>query len=206
MGKTINRMNYEDIAKTILGLRDADMELRENLISTGQLGEGYNEKMAALHDKNAETLNDIINIIGYPEIDKVGKKASEAAWLVIQHSIGKPEFMRKCAKLLEKAVSKNNTDPQSLAYLTDRIAVFEGRPQLYGTQFDWDKNGEMSPNLFDDLTKVNQRRKSIGLTPLEEQIDLMRSRVKTENQSPPADFNERQMEMKKWRKSVGWTK
>lgn len=199
-------MNYKDITKTIIGLRDADMELRENLISNGQLGEGYNEEMAALHDKNAETLNDIIDIIGYPGIDKVGKKAGEAAWLVIQHSIGKPEFMRKCAKLLEKAVNENNADPKSLAYLADRIAVFEGRPQLHGTQFDWDENGEMSPNLFDDLEKVNQRRKSIGLIPLDEQIKLMRSRVKTENQSPPADFNERQMEIEKWRKSVGWTK
>ena len=45
-------------------------------------------------------------------------------------------------KLLEVAVSENKADPKNLAYLTDRVALFEGKPQLYGTQFDWDENGE----------------------------------------------------------------
>jgi hypothetical protein len=31
------------------------------------------------------------------------------------------------------------------AMLEDRIRAFEGRPQRYGTQFDWDANGEPSP-------------------------------------------------------------
>lgn len=44
--------------------------------------------MEQLHNRNAKILNDIIEAIGYPTIDKVGKEASEAAWLVIQHSIG----------------------------------------------------------------------------------------------------------------------
>jgi len=49
-------------------------------------------------------LNDIIEKIGYPTVEKVGEEASEAAWLIIEHSIGQPNFMRKCAELLEKAV------------------------------------------------------------------------------------------------------
>jgi hypothetical protein len=59
--------------------------------------------------------------------------------------------MKKCKMLCENAVNENKADPKNLAYLTDRIAVFEGEPQLYGTQFDWDENRELSPNLFDDL-------------------------------------------------------
>ena len=50
--------------------------------------------------------SEIINATGYPTIDKVGKEASEATWLIIQHSIGQPEFMKKCAKQLEIAVMK----------------------------------------------------------------------------------------------------
>ncbi len=199
-------MNYKDIAERIIGLKNADLEFRDKLIQNGQLGVGYNEEMAKIHNKNAEILNEIINTIGYPTDDKVGKEASEAAWLVIQHSIGQPDFMKKCLKLLEVAVSENKTNSKSLAYLTDRVAVFEGNPQLYGTQFDWDKNGELSPNLFDDLTKVNQRRKSIGLNTLEEQTDIIRRQVKNENQSPPSNFEKRKQEIEKWKKIVGWTK
>lgn len=198
-------MEYKDIAEIIVGLKNADLELRDKLIQSGQLSEGYNEEMAKLHNKNAEILNDIIDKIGYPTIDKVGKEASEATWLVIQHSIGQPAFMKKLAKLLEEAVRDGRASKRNLVYLTDRIAVFENKPQLYGTQFDWDENGELSPHHFDDLTKVNQRRNSIGLNTLQEQTEIIRKQAKNENQSSPTDFGKRKKEIERWKKSVGWT-
>jgi len=197
-------MNYKKIAKKLINLKNADLKLRDKLIQNGQLFEGYNKEMEALHNRNAEILNDIIETIGYPTIDKVGKEASEAAWLVIQHSIGQPDFMKKCAQLLEIAVSQNNADKKNLAYLSDRIAVFEGKQQLYGTNFDWDENGKLSPYLYDDLVKVNQRRKAIGLNTLEDQTSILRKQTKSENHAPPADFEKRKKEFDDWRRKVGW--
>ncbi|MCU0444052.1 MAG: hypothetical protein MUE85_03985 [Microscillaceae bacterium] len=199
-------MDYKSIAENIIDLKNSDLALRNKLVQNGQLSEGYNEEMKELHNRNAKILSDIIDTIGYPTIDKVGKEANEAAWLVIQHSIGQPEFMKKCAKLLEKAVSENKANPKSLAYLTDRIAVLEGKPQLYGTQFDWDEHGNLSPNPFDDLTNVNERRKSIGLITLEEQTEIIRRQAKNENQSPPTDIENRKQEIEEWKRNVGWTK
>nr|WP_320020819.1 DUF6624 domain-containing protein [uncultured Draconibacterium sp.] len=193
-------MNYEEIAKKIIKLKNTDLEFRNKLVQSGQLGEGYNEEMEKLHNRNAKILNEIIDTIGYPTVDKVGKEANEATWLVIQHSIGQPAFMKKCMKLLEIAVRENKANSKNLAFLTDRVAVFENKPQLYGTQFDWDENGELNPNLFDNLTKVNQRRKSIGLNSLEEQTEIIRKQTKNENQSPPTDFGKRKREIDKWKK------
>lgn len=149
-------MSYKNIAEEIIALKNADLGLRDKLVRNGKLFDGYNHEMEALHEKNAEILSNIIDKIGYPTIEKVGKEANEAAWLVVQHSIGKPEFMKKCAVILEKAVAEKQSDAKQLAYLSDRIAVFEGRAQLYGTQFDWDENGEMNPKMFDDIEKVNE--------------------------------------------------
>lgn len=199
-------MDYKSIAENIIDLKNADLALRDKLIQGGQLSKGYNEEMKELHNRNAKILSEIIDTIGYPTIDKVGKEANEATWLILQHSIGQPKFMRKCAVLLENAVRENKADIKSLAYLTDRIAVFEEKPQLYGTQFDWDKFGNLSPNPFDDLNKLNERRKSIGLNTIEEQIEIIRARVKSENQSPPVDFEKRKQEIEQWKKNVGWTK
>lgn len=197
-------MELKEIAEKIIELKNKDWALRNRLIQNGQLGNGYNPEMAKLHNQNAAILNGLIDLIGYPTVDKVGKEASEAAWLIIQHSIQQPEFMIKCAQLLKKAVTEKKANPINLAYLTDRIAVFKGKPQSYGTQFDWDENGEMSPQNFDDLDKVNQRRKSIGLNTLEEQIEIMSAQVKNENQKPPVDFFKRKNEMEKWKELVGW--
>lgn len=199
-------MDYKSIAERIIDLKNADLALRAKLVKSGKLGVGYNEDMKELHNKNAKILNDIIDIIGYPTTDKVGKEANEATWLIIQHSIEQPEFMKKCAALLEVAISENKADPIYLAYLTDRIAVFEGKPQLYGTQFDWDENGDLSPNPFDNISKVNERRGSIGLNTLKEQTEIIRKQAENENQSPPKDFEIRKQEIEEWKRYVGWTK
>ena len=114
--------------------------------------------------------------------------------------------MKKCVALLESAVNENKADSKNLACLSDRIAVFEDKPQLYGTQFDWDENGNLSPTRFDNLTKVNERRKSIELNTLEEQTEIIRRQAKSENQSPPSDFKKRQQEIEEWKRNVGWTK
>lgn len=92
-----------------------------------------------------------------------------------------------------------------MAYLTDRIAVLEGKPQRYGTQFDWDENGELSPNFIDDLALVNQRRQALGLNTLEEQTAVIRGQAKRENQLSPTDLDKRKREMEEWKKTVGWT-
>ncbi|MEM1319404.1 MAG: DUF6624 domain-containing protein [Bacteroidota bacterium] len=197
-------MNATIIAKRIIQLKKADLALRDRLIKEGLLFEGYHEEMEALHNRNAQLLEEMMEEMGYPSIDKVGREASEAAWLVIQHAIGQPRFVRKCLTLLESAVEEGKANPQHLAYLTDRIAVFEGQPQLYGTQFDWDDRGELSPYPFDDLSEVNRRRRALGLNTLEEQTVVIRKRAIAEKESPPANMEERRKKFEAWRKSVGW--
>lgn len=197
-------MDYIPVALKIVDLLQEDLDLRDRLLKTGQLSAGYHEEMRELHDRNAHILNQIIDNIGYPTIDKVGKEASDAAWIIIQHAIGQPAFMKKCLSLLAEAVKVEKADPKSLAYLGDRIAVLEGRPQLYGTQFDWDENGQLSPNFVDEPAKVNERRKMLGLVSLEEQTAIIRERAKKEKQSPPSDLQQRNEEMEAWRKNVGW--
>ncbi|WP_293879093.1 DUF6624 domain-containing protein [Sphingobacterium sp. UBA1498] len=199
-------MQYKDIAKKIIDLKNADLALRDKLINEGKLGDGYNEEMKILHNKNAQILDKIMNTIGYPTAEKVGKEASDATWLIIQHSIEQPEFMKRSAELLKTAVKNNKADPINLAYLTDRIAVFQDQPQRYGTQFDWDENGNLSPHTVDDAIKVNKRRKSIGLNTVEEQTEVIRIQALREKQSPPKDLEKRKREMEEWKKSVGWTK
>lgn len=197
-------MKHPEYAQIIIDLQNADFALRNSLIDTGQLGEGYHWEMEKLHNHNANELNKIITEIGFPTVSTIGAEASYSAWVIIQHSIGSPQFMKKCLKLLEDAVKKGEADARNLAYLEDRIAVLENKPQLYGTQFDWDEDGELSPNYFDDITKVNKRRKSVGLNTLDEQSEIIRTQAKRENHSPPKDWIKRKDEMEKWKKLVGW--
>jgi hypothetical protein len=113
------------IADLIIDLKKKDLRLWDELINSGKLSDDYNEVMEELHNQHAYILNDIIDKIGYPTPDKVGKEASEAAWLIIQHSIGQPAFMKKCRDLLQQ-VNGNEANPIHLAYLTDGSPYSKG--------------------------------------------------------------------------------
>jgi hypothetical protein len=199
-------MDFEKISQKILGLKEEDDKIRAKLVKNGALSNGYNQEMKVIHNSNAEELNRIMDLIGFPTAEKVGEKASNAAWFIIQHSIGQPDFMKKCASLMKKEVENRQADQIDFAYLTDRISVLEGKAQIFGTQFDWDEHGEMSPIHIDDYHKVNVRRKALGLKSLHEQTKVMRERTKAENQQPPKNYQERKRAYNEWRKSVGWIK
>lgn len=182
-------MNKE-IAGQLIRLAEADLELREKLLKENKL-DGYNPEMEAVHKENAEILKEIINIIGWPTISKVGDEASEAAWLIVQHSIGDPLFMKKCLALLEE--SAGDINPQNFAYLYDRVCYFEGRPQKYGTQFD--DNG-IYP--VEDKNEVNVLRQNLNLKPhTADSITQSNGSEKPEGLHNDQDFNE-------WRKKTGW--
>lgn len=200
-------IDHPDFARQLIAMQAADLAMRDRLIARGELGGGYHPQMEALHGEHALAMQRMMDSIGYPSASKVGKEANEAAWLVVQHSISHPEFMRRCRGYLEQ--DSRAGEPNAalhLAYLSDRIAVLEGRPQLYGTQFDWDQNAQMSPNEVDDPQRVNERRHALGLNSLEEQVLVMRTRVAAESQTAPLDYASRQREQECWRRRVGWLK
>jgi hypothetical protein len=184
----------EDISKKIIALKNRDLEFRDRLIQSGKLNDAYDPEMEKIHLENAAILEKIIDEFGFP----TDMEANNAAWLIIQHAISNPIFMKKCLPILR------NINPIQYAYLLDRIYVLEGKLQQYGTQFDWDEKGELSPNPYDDLEKVNQRRQTLGLNSLEDQTKLLRIQAMNQNQSPPKNPLKKKKEMEAWRKKVGW--
>ena len=197
-------MLYPDIAAQLISMKNADNALRQMLVESGKLFVGYNSEMEALHNQNAHHLDQIIETIGYPTPTKVGEEGSAVAWLIIQHAISQPAFMKKCLALIKETHPSDKETLQQVAYLSDRIAVFENQPQYYGTQFDWDQEGHLSPQPYDDITLVNERRKLIGLNTLDKQTLLIRQRAEEENESPPKDLSQRNIERDEWKKKVGW--
>lgn len=129
---------------------------------------------------------------------------AEAAWLIAQHAIGNPELQRKVLALIKAAAASGDVPMWQMAMLEDRVRMFEGRLQLYGTQFDWDDNGEMSPYPpIEDRENVDERRRTVGLIPLEEDIKRRRADVAQTKERPPQDLKARREEMEEWARSVG---
>ena len=55
------------------------------------------------------------------------------------------------------------------ALLVDRIRMYKGQPQLYGSQLKKDpSSGEFRFHDIEDEANVNQRRAEVGLEPIED--------------------------------------
>lgn len=71
---------------------------------------------------------------------------------------------------LEKAVAAGDAPQRHAAYLPDRVAMNEGRPQIYGTQIGDVEDGEGIPWPIRDPERLDERRASVGLEPFAEYV------------------------------------
>ncbi len=143
-----------------------------------------------------ETLKQIIHLWGWPTISRVGRRASRAAWLIVQHSDHDHLFQRRYLDFMREAHRSDEVDPRDMAYLTDRVLIAEGRLQVYGTQvFDVRSDSVLSrmtggaldevlrcrertvcprlplqPMPIRDPGAVDDRRRGVGLQPLSDYI------------------------------------
>lgn len=116
---------------------------------------------------NTAWLRDILDATGWPTIDRVGDDGAQAAWLLAQHADDDPEFQHRCLHDMTEEVERGQASPALLAYLVDRVAIHDGRPQTYGTQHQW-CDGVATPLPIHDPERVDQRRADVGLPPLAE--------------------------------------
>ena len=186
------------ITDDLIAMAEHDRKVSDELAASGALYEGYDPRMAAVHEKNAQRLRAIMAQIGWPTERLVGKRAADAAWLIAQHAIAHPEFQRSCLKLLAAAAHEHLVPAWQPAMLEDRIRVFEGRPQLYGTQLEPDAHGNMRPHTIEDPGGVDERRRAVSLEPLAEIL------TRAKRQPLPADRERFEHDYQEWLIAVGW--
>ena len=89
------------------------------------------------------------------------------------------------------------------ACLQDCILFYQGKPQKYGLMFDWDENGELVANV-ENVARANERRKSLGLKTLANDLLTYKNETKKVGGGPPKDFCEHKRLELAWAKRVGW--
>jgi hypothetical protein len=127
-------------------------------------------RMMAIDCDDTRWLQAQMREIGWFDIPTYGRDADKNAWLLVQHADRNKEFQRSTLAYLE-ALPPGKTDPRNLAYLTDRVATGQQRPQRFGTQGSCKPEGGWRPFAIEDADQVDERRATAGLPPLAEYID-----------------------------------
>ncbi len=136
--------------------------------------EQWNAFKDSIFRTNQKRVKEIFDHHGFIGYDLAGKTGSDNFWLIVQHSDHDSEFQKKVLEQMLMEVENNNANPKNYALLTDRVKLNSGLSQVYGTQVDYNWTVcQAFPKNLADSTNVNQRRKKIGLEPLEEYLNEM---------------------------------
>lgn len=148
-------------AAELLAFAQSDQIARKRWQETGDAWE------KTLDERNTKRLKEIVARIGWPTRSKVGDEAASAAWLLAQHADHDPEFQKECLDLMQQE-PEGEVRKQDRAFLEDRVRVNMGRPTVYGTQFDYNSEGQFAPLPIEDKESLDTRRAAMDLEPFGE--------------------------------------
>jgi len=118
---------------------------------------------------NLLRVKEILDKYGWLGYDVIGYEGSTTLFLVIQHSDQKTQ--EKYLPIMRDAVKDRKADPSQLALLEDRVALGQGKKQIYGSQIIKDPiTGRDTIAPIEDFANVDKRRAEVGLEPLEEYV------------------------------------
>ena len=144
-------------------MSDADQNARRMLDSEV----GYDSVWRVIHEVDAANLVGLKQLIaerGFPTLSKVGYKCCNLASLIAQHQ--PPEFLHWFLEQAKAAADTGDFDLTWIAYMSDRDLNYQGKPQLYGTQFHG-QDGITALYPIADIEHLAERRERANLGPIE---------------------------------------
>jgi hypothetical protein len=181
----------------LLPLNQREQFIKDALASRGILEDAYHPELEKIHKENSLKLQQLITQEGFPVLSNAGDEGVYHSWLIIQNAVPLPDFMRECLVQIRMAAAQDDYPVSFLARLEDRVCFLEGRPQIYGTNFDW-FDGELKPTAIADPGLLDQRRKAMDLPPMGEAL------FKFSHALPPKNPQERIRKFEQRLKELGW--
>ncbi|MFJ4741054.1 DUF6624 domain-containing protein [Streptomyces sp. NPDC088775] len=163
-------MNH-DLAADLHRRAEQDQAARRLMLETGD-GRG----LVRVDADNTAWLRQAIATHGWLGISLVGEQGADEAWLLAQHADRDLDLQRQVLGLLQDAVADGEAQPRHLAYLTDRVLVAAGEPQVYGTQYTRAPDGKLQSYAVADPEQLDARRAAVGLESAAEYDRRMRGR------------------------------
>ena len=147
-------------------------EVEEIQKKYGHNSEEVRQHWELINKQDSINLIKVENVLeehGWLNTQEVGRHANSALFLVIQHADIKTQ--EKYLPILREAVKNGDARAADLALLEDRVALKQGKRQIYGSQIGINQEtGEYFLSPLMDPDNVNKRRAEVGLEPIEDYI------------------------------------
>jgi len=157
-----SKINYDSIKFVLEQMYYIDQGLREILedsIGYDSHPKLFLSRMYTIDRINQNDIEILLNKYGWLPKSRIGQKASEGLYYVIQHS--NLDLIEKYFPQLDRLAKIGEANKFDAATMEDRLLKWKGKKQKYGTQSDF-INGRQAiwPIEFPD--KVDSLRKTVG--------------------------------------------
>ena len=181
------KVENEELKLEIIKLYVADQAIRGNVkkdvilkyqLDSTKIKTEYdrsNPDEIDIDEINRNRLKEIFKEFGFPTRKLIGKEAMNGIFLIIQHADGDKEWQESQLPNIEIGAKSGDFSKSNYAYLYDRIKVNSGQQQRYGSQFlNVDRKKKIAElRDTEDLANLNQRRREMGMMPIEMYKRLM---------------------------------
>lgn len=118
---------------------------------------------------NLIKVKQILDKYGWLGAETIGANGNLTLFLIIQHA--DQVTQEKYLPMMREAVKKGKASAYNLALLEDRVALRQGKKQIYGSQIGSNVESKTYYILpLEDPDNVDKRRSTVGLQPLAEYV------------------------------------
>ena len=167
----------DSLRRVLIAMGDSDQAVRQGPFADSMKSQAWTRRMAVRDSIDLLHLKAIVAQFGWPSKSMVGAKGADAAFVVAQHQ---PEAIR-----LMRALPPGEVEASEVAMMEDRILTVTGRPQLYATQLKPPTGDTSEFYPIDSVSRVEARRESVGLPPMDVYLCMMRGLTGREVRYPP---------------------
>jgi hypothetical protein len=155
---------------------EADQRERQKLIADPR-DRGVGNRVQRMDMENLVWLKNLVKDNGIPTVAQVGESGVHWIWLLVQHADDDPQFQLSVQSIFAQRQEAGELPADDLARLTDRVLLAAGKPQRFGTQFDW-YSGQFKPKGAGNIADIEANRQALGLMPLADYACMMNGKLK----------------------------
>ncbi len=173
-GSTSSQVTNERLRLELLEMVKRDQAARDEC-AKGNADEQIKCIVRTAHEidtPNTKRIEEILNTTGFPTSRAVGIDGVKAFFLILQHS-DSVELRLRCRKGIEQAWREKVLSPSEYTGFIDRLLVKQGKPQIYGSNFE-SKDGKLVMSKTKDLKNLDKRRKQAGLPSIAEYVEMLK--------------------------------
>lgn len=176
---TYGQLTHRELRSELLEMRRVDQEARIKCLgSADQQMKCFREIAEKIDAPHTKRLNEIFEKHGFPSLAMVGDDGLRAFMLLVQHAVS-DDIRERAREPMRLAFERKEIPPDRYAAFIDRLLVNQGKPQIYGSNFEM-KDGRMVMSPVEDPAGLNNRRRAAGLPPIEKYAEMLRELYKIE--------------------------